>query len=96
MATPRTPRWTNHVDPPAPVRDRRMTGTHWWDPDRIRHMDDAPRHCPACGGTLENDGSISVEYWEADRRIFHTSCHACGWTGDISTVNRMVGHEAAE
>jgi hypothetical protein len=59
-------------------------------------MQDAPRHCPSCGVGLDTDGSISVEYWEGDRRVFHTSCHGCGWTGDIATIDRIVGHEAAE
>jgi phage terminase large subunit GpA-like protein len=36
---------------------------------------------------------ISVEYWEADRRVFHTWCNTCGWSGNIVRVERMVGHE---
>ncbi len=39
---------------------------------------------------------ISVEYWEADRRVYHTWCGACGWTGDIIPVERMIGHEASD
>ncbi len=87
-------RWSNHVEPPVPIRDRRLSGPHWWDPDRIRHRDDAPRHCPSCGGSLEVSGSIAVEYWEADNRVYHVACHACGWAGDIVRVARMIGHEA--
>ena len=90
----RVPRWTNHVDPVDPVRERRLSGDHWWDPDRVRHADDAPRFCPACASALDGPGSIAVEYWEADRRVYHTACHACAWTGDIAKVDRMVGHEA--
>jgi hypothetical protein len=37
-----------------------------------------------------------VEYWEGDRRVYHTWCRACGWTGDIVPVDRMIGHEAAD
>ena len=86
--------YPNHVEPPEPDPDRRLTGVHWWDPDRLRHLDDLPRHCPACGASLH--GGISVEYWEADKRIYHTWCPHCGWTGDITRVRRMIGHEAAD
>jgi hypothetical protein len=55
-----------------------------------------PRHCPQCAAALDPAGGISVEYWEADQRVYHTWCRACGWTGDIIRVERMVGHEAAE
>jgi hypothetical protein len=85
-----------HVEPPVPVRGRRLTGVHWWDPDRVRHLDDMPRHCPSCGAAVTGGRGIAVEYWEADQRIYHTWCRACGWTGDIIRVRRMVGHEAAE
>ena len=27
-----TPAWSNHMDIPAPVADRRLSGDHWWDP----------------------------------------------------------------
>lgn len=94
MTNRRQLRWTNHVEPPAPARDRRLTGAHWWDPDRIRHMDDAPQYCPACGAALDAPGSISVEYWEGERRVYHTKCDGCGWTGDIAKVERMMGHES--
>jgi hypothetical protein len=89
----REPRWSNRVDTPAPVRDRRLTGDHWWDPDRIAHMEDAPAYCPACGAALDGQGSISVEYWEGDRRVYHTRCESCAWSGDIVKVERMIGHE---
>ena len=39
-----------------------------------------------CGAAL-GDG-ISVEYWQADQRIYHTWCHDCGWTGDIIRVTQ--------
>ena len=84
--------YPNHVEPPEPIRDRRLGGVHWWDPDRIRHLDDLPRHCPGCGQSL--DDGIRVEYWEGERRLYHCWCHACGWTGDIVRVRRMIGHEA--
>ena len=90
----REPAWTNHIDIPPPVADRRLSGDHWWDPDRIAHEADAPRFCPACGGGLDGPGSIAVEYWQADRRVFHTRCDGCGWTGDIARVDRMIGFEA--
>ncbi|GEM_PF-2920398 len=75
---------------------RRLTGAHWWDPDRRRHLADLPRHCPRCSARLDPETGISVEYWEADRRIYHTWCRSCGWTGDIIKVDRMVGHETAD
>lgn len=88
------PAWTNHVEVPTPVADRRLTGEHWWDPDRLAHEADQPRFCPACGGALDGPGCIAVEYWQADRRVFHTRCDRCDWKGDIARVERMVGHEA--
>lgn len=90
----RDPAWSNHVEPVTPVTDRRLTGAHWWDPDRIAHASDAPRFCPACAAALDGVGSMAVEYWEGDRRVFHTRCGGCGWSGDIIRVERMVGHEA--
>ncbi|MFL5797273.1 MAG: hypothetical protein ACJ77A_04990 [Actinomycetota bacterium] len=74
----------------------RLTGEHWWDPDRDAHVDDLPRHCPRCASVLDLETGISVEYWEGDRRIYHTWCQSCGWTGDIIKVDRMVGHEAED
>lgn len=90
----RDPRWSNHVEAEAPVADRRLTGWHWWDPDRIAHVNDAPAHCPACGATLDGAGSLAVEYWEGERRTYHVLCGECAWSGDITRVERMVGHEA--
>ncbi|CAN5804134.1 hypothetical protein BH23ACT10_BH23ACT10_07360 [soil metagenome] len=90
----REPRWSNQVDTPTPVRGQRLSGDHWWDPDRIAHADDAPQYCPACGGSLDGPGSIAVEYWQGANRTYHTRCDRCSWTGDITTVERMIGHEA--
>lgn len=87
-------RYPNHVEPPEPISDRRLSGVHWWDPDRIHHLEDLPRFCPSCGSAL-SDG-ISVEYWEAEQRVYHTWCHGCGWAGDIIRVRRMVGYEAVD
>jgi hypothetical protein len=86
--------YPNHVEPPDPIEGRRVGGVHWWDPDRIRHVADMPRHCPSCGGRIVEDGGIAVEYWEGDRRVYHTWCHRCDWAGDITRVRRMIGHEA--
>ena len=55
---------------------------------------DAPRYCPACGRGLDGPGSLAVEYWEGDDRTFHTRCGECGWSGDITKIERMIGHEA--
>lgn len=88
--------YPNHVEAPIPIRGRRLTGAHWWDPDRIAHLDDLPAFCPSCGAAIVENGGLSVEYWEADRRVYHTWCHDCGWVGDIVRVRRMVGHEAAD
>ena len=90
----REPRWTNHMEPVEPVADRRLGGNHWWDPDRIAHMDDMPNFCPACAASIEDtDGSIAVEYWQGDDRVYHVRCHACDWSGEVTRVTRMVGHE---
>ena len=89
----REPAWSNAVEKTEPVTDRRLSGEHWWDPDRIAHRDDAPRFCPACGESLADPSSIAVEFWESERRVFHTQCGQCSWTGDIARVERMVGHE---
>lgn len=89
----REPRWTNHVPPVVPVADRRLGGNHWWDPDRIAHEADMPKFCPECAEPLDTDGSIAVEYWEGEHRVYHVRCHACDWSGDVKRVQRMVGHE---
>ena len=81
---------------PDAAKEQRLTGEHWWDGDRERHVEDMPRHCPRCAAVLDPKSGISVEYWEADRRVYHTWCQTCGWTGDIIKVDRMVGHEAAD
>jgi hypothetical protein len=91
---PTAANYPNHVEPPVPVRDRRLTGAHWWDPDRLRHLDDLPAFCPKCGAAIVENGGLAVEYWEGDQRVYHTWCHACGWAGDITRVDRVIGHEA--
>ncbi len=53
------------------------------DPDRASHLADRPRFCPNCGNGVTGTEGISVEYWEADRRVFHTWCNTCGWSGNI-------------
>jgi hypothetical protein len=88
------PAWSNHMAVPPPVADRRLSGDHWWDPDRLAHEADAPRFCPACGHGLDGPGSIAVEYWQGDSRTYHTRCDGCRWSGDITKVDRMVGPEA--
>lgn len=90
----RDPAWTNEVERSEPVADRHLTGAHWWDPDRLAHRRDSPAFCPGCAASLDAPGSLSVEYWEADLRTFHVRCAACSWSGDITRVERMVGHEA--
>lgn len=89
----RRPRWSNHQEPVQPVADRRLTGDHWWDPDRLAHEADVPRFCPNCGASTDAAGTLAVEYWEADRRIYHLRCDRCDWSGDIARVDRMVGME---
>jgi RNase P subunit RPR2 len=73
-----------------------MTGEHWWDGDRQRHVEDLPRYCPHCAAAIDPESGLAVEYWEADRRVYHTWCKSCGWSGDITRVDRVVGHEVAE
>ena len=78
---------------PEPIADRRLSGDHWWDPDRINHVNDLPQFCPGCGAGLDTPGSMSVEYWNGDKRVYHTNCEACAWSGDIARVERLVGPE---
>ncbi len=81
-------------DPAARPTSRRLSGDGWWDPDRERHVRDKPRHCPNCGHSIgEDETSLSVEYWEADRRIYRVWCRDCGWSGDVVKVDRVRGHE---
>lgn len=79
--------------PDKPDATGRLSGDHWWDGDKAAHMADRPRYCPACGSALDIESGISVEYWEAENRIYHTWCKECEWTGDIIRVRRMIGHE---
>lgn len=72
----------------------RLGGDHWWDPDRERHVRDTPRHCPNCGHAVsEDETSLAVEYWEADRRVYRVWCRSCEWSGDVVKVDRVRGHE---
>jgi hypothetical protein len=54
---------------------------------------DAPRHCPHCGASLTAGAGITVEFWQGTDRIFHTWCGGCHWTGDITPITDMIGHE---
>jgi hypothetical protein len=67
-------------------------GRGYFPVDKQRHLADAPKHCPSCGGDLVRQG-IAVEFWEQDRRIFACYCSGCAWTGDIVLTERVVGHE---
>lgn len=87
-------RYPNHVEVPVPVRERHLTGAHWWDPDRINHLDDLPRFCPSCGTGLDEGRGFSVEYWDEHDRVYHTWCQGCSWAGNITRVDRMVGPDA--
>ena len=72
----------------------RLGGDHWWDRDRERHVRDKPRHCPNCGHAVgEDETSLAVEYWEADRRVYRVWCRSCRWSGDVVKVDRVRGHE---
>lgn len=82
--------------PPASSPPHRLGGDHWWDPDREAHVRDKPRYCSRCGHRIgEDETSLAVEYWEADRRVYRVWCRACGWTGDVVNVERVEGHEPA-
>jgi hypothetical protein len=70
--------------------------TAWFARDAERHLLDAPRHCPRCGGPLTGQAGLVVEYWVADDRVFYCWCRACDWTGTIVQVDRHIGHEADE
>jgi len=61
--------------------------------DARLHRRDAPRHCPRCGASLRGGAGISVEFWQGTDRVFHTWCAACRWTGNITPVTDMIGHE---
>ncbi|HZD02563.1 MAG TPA: hypothetical protein VFA46_20965 [Actinomycetes bacterium] len=69
--------------------------TAWFARDAERHLLDAPRHCPRCGGPLSGPAGLVVEYWAADDRVFYCWCRACDWTGTVVQVDRHIGHEAA-
>ena len=71
----------------------RLTGDHWWGADHRRHTSDSPRHCANCGSPIDDESGMVVEYWESDRRIYHVWCSACGWAGDVVTIDRLIGHE---
>jgi hypothetical protein len=70
--------------------------TAWFAHDAERHLLDAPRHCPRCGGPLTGQAGLVVEYWVADDRVFYCWCRACDWTGTIVQVDRHICHEADE
>lgn len=59
------------------------TAVGWFAPHAAEHRRDAPRHCPACGCGLDDGGSVTIEYWAARDRIFHTWCRSCDWSGDV-------------
>lgn len=92
----RRPEYPNKVDVPDPVEGERLSGAHWWDPDRLNHLSDVPKFCPNCGESVTGTKGISVEFWEADLKVFHTWCNSCGWAGHVARVDRMVGHEAED
>ncbi len=72
-----------------------MAERSWFAEDALAHAVDAPSFCPRCGaGLTEADDGLVVEYWTADERVFHCWCRACGWSGDVRHVVRMIGHEA--
>ena len=62
----------------------------------MNHLHDLPRFCPDCGAAITDDTGIAIEYWLANKRIYHLWCRTCGWAGDIARIRRMVGPEAAE
>jgi hypothetical protein len=68
--------------------------SQWFAEDALAHAVDAPSFCPRCGAGVTGDAGLVVEYWTADQRIFHCWCRSCHWAGDITTVVRMIGHEA--
>jgi hypothetical protein len=43
---------------------------------------------------VTGDGGLVVEYWTGRERVFHCWCRSCGWAGDVTSVERMIGHEA--
>ena len=51
------------------------------------------QRCPRCGASLTAGAGITVEFWQGADRIFHTWCGGCHWTGDITPVTDMIGHE---
>ncbi|MGI8516750.1 MAG: hypothetical protein ACR2ME_00130 [Acidimicrobiia bacterium] len=93
LKQPTTSDYPNHIVSEPPIRERRLSGVHWWDPDRLNHLDDLPAFCPRCGVGIVDKGGIAVEYWQAEERIYHIWCHECGWSGDITKIHRMTSHE---
>jgi hypothetical protein len=60
----------------------------------MAHAVDSPSFCPRCGSGVTGDDGLVVEYWTARERVFHCWCRSCGWAGDVTSVERMIGHEA--
>jgi hypothetical protein len=71
-----------------------LAESRWFAPDALAHAVDSPSFCPRCGARVTGDGGLVVEYWTGDERVFHCWCRSCGWAGDVTAVERMIGHEA--
>lgn len=71
-----------------------MAESAWFAGDAMAHAVDSPSFCPLCGAGVTGNGGLVVEYWTADERVFHCWCRSCGWAGDVTPVERMIGHEA--
>lgn len=68
--------------------------SRWFAGDAMAHAVDSPSFCPRCGAGVTGEGGLVVEYWTGDERVFHCWCRSCEWAGDVTSVERMIGHEA--
>ncbi len=73
---------------------RALADARWFAQDALAHAVDSPSFCPRCGAGVTGEGGLVVEYWTGDERVFHCWCRSCGWAGDVTSVERMIGHEA--
>ncbi|MDQ3578872.1 MAG: hypothetical protein M3443_15045 [Actinomycetota bacterium] len=67
--------------------------TQWFVGDAERHLLDRPRWCPQCSTSMVDGKGLITEFWTAEDRVFYCWCGACGWSGNIVNVERVVGHE---
>jgi hypothetical protein len=51
-------------------------------------------YCPRCGSSLAGSDSFVQELWVASETVYHCWCRSCGFTWNLTRVERVVTHEA--